>query len=96
MSEQNVRIEEIKVRGSKLFEKGKMVVHAGNIRRLIIKNKAGRALLDIPLTIGVIGAVLAPQLALIGAVIALFIDGSIVVEKITEANEEAVEDMFEI
>jgi len=96
MSEQKVRIEEIKVRGSKLFEKVKELVHAGNIRRLIIKNKDGKALVDIPLTIGVIGTLLAPQLALIGAVVALFIDGSIVVEKTTEVDEEAVENMFEI
>jgi hypothetical protein len=55
--------------------------HAGNIRRIIIKNEEGRVLIDIPLTVGVVGTLLAPQLAAIGAIAALVMKGSIVIEK---------------
>jgi hypothetical protein len=96
MSEQKIRMEEIKIRGTKVIEKIKAMVRAGNIRRLIIKNKEGKALVDLPLTVGVIGAILAPQVAVLGAVVALLIDGSIVVEKLAEVVEEPVEDLFEI
>jgi hypothetical protein len=96
MSEQKVRIEEIKVRGTKVIQKIKAVVRAGNMRRLIIKNKQGKALVDLPLTVGVVGAILAPQVAVLGAIVALLIDGSIVVEKLEAAAEEPVVDLFEI
>jgi hypothetical protein len=58
-------------------------VRQGNIRRVIIKNEDGRVLIDIPLTIGVVGTLLAPQLAAIGAIAALVMRGSIVIEKET-------------
>lgn len=96
MSAQKVHIEEIKVRGTKVIEKIKAVVRAGNIRRLIIKNKEGKALVDLPLTVGVVGAILAPQVAVFGAIVALLIDGSIVVEKLEAVAEEPVADLFEI
>lgn len=103
MSEQTVRMEEIKVKGNQLFEKVKEIVRAGNVRRLMIKNRAGKILIDIPLTAGVVGAVLAPQVALLGAIVTLFIDGSIVVEKMAtpeldeqEMEDRAIQDMFEI
>ena len=96
MSEQKIHIEEIKVRSTKVIEKIKEVVHAGNIRRLLIKNKEGKALIDLPLTVGVVGAILAPQVAVIGAIVALMIDGSIVVEKVERVVEEPIEDLFEI
>jgi hypothetical protein len=57
-------------------------VHEGNIRRLTIKDSKGKVLIDIPLTLGVVGALVAPQLAAIGALAALVADCTIVVEKI--------------
>ena len=62
----------------------KELVHEGNIRRVIIRNAEGRTLIDIPLTIGVVGVWFAPQLAAIGAIAALLGSGSILVEKVEE------------
>ena len=82
MSEEKVRTEEFQVRGEEIVSKIKEILHEGNIRRVIIKNESGRILIDIPLTIGVVGALLVPQLAAIGAIAALLSHGTIVVEKV--------------
>jgi hypothetical protein len=82
MGEEKVRTEEFQVRGDMLITKIKELLHEGNIRRVVIKNEEGRTLIDIPLTLGVVGAILAPQLAAIGAVAALVTKGTIVVEKV--------------
>jgi hypothetical protein len=80
MTEDNVRREEFVVDGEILIEKIKELVHEGNIRRVIIKNEEGRTLIDIPLTVGVLGALVIPQLAAIGAIAALATKATIVVE----------------
>ena len=82
MSEQKVRTEEFQVSGDMLVAKIKELVHEGNIRRVIIKNEEGRILIDVPLTLGVVGVLVAPQLAAIGAIAALVTHGTIVVEKV--------------
>ena len=82
MSEQKVRTEEFQVSGDMLIAKIKELVHEGNIRRVIIKNEEGRILIDVPLTLGVVGVLVAPQLAAIGAIAALVTHGTIVVEKV--------------
>lgn len=84
MSEEQVRREEFKVSGEALVDKIKKLAHEGNIRRIIIKDKSDRTLVDIPLTIGVIGVLLAPQLAAIGAIAALVTNATIVVEIVEE------------
>ncbi len=76
--------EEFQVTGEELLNKIKELVHAGNIRRIIIRNQEGHTLIDIPLTFGVVGMLAAPQLAAIGAIAALLGNGSIVVEKTEE------------
>jgi len=81
MTDPTVRTEEFQLDGDKILEKIKEILREGNIRRIIIKNEDGRALLDIPVTLGVVGAVLAPQLAAIGAVAALLTRCTLVVEK---------------
>lgn len=80
MTEENVRREEFRVRGEGLVKKVKELVHEGNIRRILIMDGDGRTLLDIPLTLGVLGALVAPQLAALGALAALVSDATIVVE----------------
>ena len=80
MSEEQVRREEFKVSGEALVDKIKELVHEGNIRRIIIKDKSDHTLIDIPLTFGVLGALVAPQLAAIGAIAALVSNATIVVE----------------
>ncbi len=84
MSEEKVRTEEFQVKGEEIVSKIKEILHEGNIRRVIIKNESGRTLVDIPLTFGVVGALLVPQLAAIGAIAALLSHGTIVVEKVEQ------------
>lgn len=73
--------EEFRVNGDEILDKIKELVKEGNIRRVIIKNEEGKALIDIPLTVGVVGTILAPQLAAIGAIASLLTRGTIVIEK---------------
>ena len=87
-TESKTRTEEFQVSGDKLVAKIKEIVHEGNIRRIAIKNEKGRVLIDIPLTLGVVGALLAPQLAAIGAIAALVTQCTIIVEKEIEENGE--------
>jgi hypothetical protein len=73
--------EEFRVNGEELIAKIKELIHAGNIRRIMIKDKNGKILIEFPLTFGVVGAVLAPTLAAVGAIAALIGEATIVVEK---------------
>jgi hypothetical protein len=79
---ERVQTSEFRVRGENLVAKIKEVLHEGNVRRIIIKNEEGRTLLEVPLTLGVVGAVLAPVWAALGALAALAADLRIVVEKV--------------
>jgi len=81
MSEEKVRTEEFHVNGEELLAEIKRILKEGNIRRVIIKNKEGKVVFEIPLTIGVVGALIAPQLAAIGAIAALLTEATVVVEK---------------
>lgn len=63
--------EEFKVKGEELMAKIRQLIHEGNISRIIIKNEEGKVYLEIPVTVGVIGAVFAPVLAAVGALAAL-------------------------
>ncbi len=80
MSQEKFRTEEFRVNGEELLGKIKSLVHEGNIRRIIIKDKDGTVLMELPLTFGVVGALLAPSLAAVGAIAALLTEATIVVE----------------
>jgi uncharacterized membrane protein YvbJ len=73
--------ETFSVSSEDLVQKVKELVHEGNVRRIIINNDEGKTLLDIPVTVGVIGIVLVPWLAAIGAIAALATNCTIVVER---------------
>lgn len=73
--------EEFTVNGEELLAKVKSLINEGNIRRLIIKDDAGKTLVEFPLTIGVVGALFAPVLAAVGAIAALVTKCTIVVER---------------
>ncbi|HEY5268883.1 MAG TPA: DUF4342 domain-containing protein [Anaerolineales bacterium] len=75
------RTEEFRVNGEDLLAKIKALIHEGNIRRIIIKDKDSKILIEFPLTFGVVGLVLAPTLAAVGAIAALVTEATIVVEK---------------
>lgn len=81
--EQKERVvtEEFKVSGEAVVSKVKELVREGNIRRIIIKNEEGRTLIEIPLTIGVIGTVLLPVWAAIGAIAALAANLTLTVQR---------------
>ncbi len=72
--------ETIKLQGSELLEKLKQIIQEGNARRIIIK-QGDRTVAEFPLTAGVVGALLAPILAAIGALVAVLNDCSIEVER---------------
>jgi len=76
-----VHTEEFRVNGEELLTKIKQLIHEGNIRRIIIKDKEGKVLIEFPLTFGVVGLVLVPTLAAVGAIAALVSEATIVVEK---------------
>jgi hypothetical protein len=76
-----VHTEEFRVNGEELLAKIKALIHEGNIRRIMIKDKDGKVLIEFPLTFGVVGLVLAPTLAAVGAIAALVTEATIVVEK---------------
>jgi hypothetical protein len=82
MTEQKTRTEENQLNGDALLAKIKELVHAGNIRRILIRNDEGKTLIEFPVTLGVVGAMLAPQLAAVGAIAALVTRCTLVVEKI--------------
>lgn len=73
--------EEFRVSGEELLAKVKKLIKEGNVRSITIKNKKGRKILVIPLTLGVVGAVLIPPLAAVGAVAALVTECTITVER---------------
>ena len=81
MSEEKVHSEEFRVNGEELIAKIKQLIHESNIRRIIIKDKDGKTVMEIPLTIGVVGVLLAPTLAAVGAIAALLTEATVVVEK---------------
>jgi hypothetical protein len=58
---------EFKVKGKELLKKVEELIKEGNARRIIIKDEKGRTFIEIPVTIGIIGAVCAPILAAVGA-----------------------------
>ncbi len=80
MSDQ-IHTEEHRVSGEGLVARVKELIHEGNVRRIIIKNDDGRSIMEIPLTLGVVGAVLMPVLAAVGAIAALAAHYTLVVEK---------------
>jgi hypothetical protein len=86
--EDRVHTEEHKVKGEHLLAKIKELVQEGNARRIIIKNDEGRSMLEIPLTVGVVTAVLMPVWVAVGAIAALAVDYTLVVEKTSELDPE--------
>ncbi len=81
MNQEPIHTEEHKVLGENLLKRIKELVREGNIRRVIIKNDEGHTLIEIPLTLGVVGVALLPVWIAIGAMAAYAANYTIVVEK---------------
>lgn len=86
---EKTRTEEFKVTGSEILNKFKEILHEGNIRRIILKTEDGKTFLEIPLTVGIIGAAFAPILAAVGAIAALVSSMTIVVEKVQDEKPKS-------
>ena len=77
---------EFKVSGSELLEKIKELFHQGNIRHIIIRNESGKTLIELPLTMGVLGVALIPAYAAVAAIAALAVKCSIEVKTTQDPN----------
>jgi len=77
--------ETIRLQGSEILEKLKQIIHEGNARRVVIK-QGENTVAEFPLTAGVVGTLLAPVLAAIGALVALLKDCTIEVERSVPAR----------
>jgi Domain of unknown function (DUF4342) len=78
--------EELQVVGEQLLAKVKELVHEGNVRRIIIRQE-DRTIVEIPLTVGVVGVALAPALAAVGVLGALLAQCSIQVIRTAEPGD---------
>ena len=72
--------ESFKVAAGQLVDAVKTLLHEGNVRRIVIKQD-GRTIAEFPLTVGVVGAVVAPVLAAVGAIAAVLTECTIEVER---------------
>lgn len=75
------RTEEFSVNADQVVEKVKQLINEGNVRRVIIKNEKGESIIEFPVTFGVVGAVLLPVFAALGAAAALLTKCTIIVER---------------
>src|SRR5512145_3313063 len=80
-TEQTPRSQEFSVTGEQVVDFVKKALHEGNIRRIVLKDESGKPLLEIPVTIGVVGVILLPVWAAIGAAAALVAKMTIVIER---------------
>jgi len=84
MSDEKIRTEELRIDGERLVATVKEIVRQGNVRRVTIRNREGKTVFELPLTLGVVGALLLPTLAALGALAALLTECTIVVERIVD------------
>lgn len=80
--------EKIEVRGEELLATFKELVHEGNIRKVTILNEDGNKIVEIPLTVGVVGALLLPSLAAIGAIAAIVTKCTLEIERVDDASSD--------
>ncbi len=85
------QVEEFRVKGDELLGRIKELIREGNVRRVTIKNADGKTMLEIPLTIGVVGALIAPVAAAIGAVAALVTECTVTVTREEPSDEPGAE-----
>jgi hypothetical protein len=84
MNNFRVTMEEFKVLGKELVDKVQEMIHAGNVRRIIIRDEHGHTFMEIPLTVAAVGTIAAPVLAAVGAIAAHLAKFTIVVERVKE------------
>jgi hypothetical protein len=72
--------ETVKLQGEQVVDEARKMIHEGNVRRVVVKQK-GQIVAEFPLTVGVVASVAAPVLAAIGALVALLTDCTIDLER---------------
>lgn len=92
MSSFQTVFEEIKVLGSELVDKIRELIHEGNVSRIIIKNEAGYTIVEMPVTVAAVGAVLAPVLAVASAIATVVTKCTVVVEKRVPVDSPPAQD----
>jgi ribosomal 30S subunit maturation factor RimM len=85
------QVEEFKVKGDELLGRVRELIKEGNARHLTIQNSDGKTIVEIPLTIGVVGALIAPVAAAIGAIAALVTECTVTVTRDEESDEAGTE-----
>jgi len=86
VTDERVRTEELRIDGERLVSTVKEIVRQGNVRRVTVRNRDGETVFELPLTLGVVGVLLLPTLAALGAVAALLTECTIVVERIVDES----------
>lgn len=81
--------ESFSIHGENLLKRVKELIAEGNVRRITITDKSGKDLATFPLTVGVVGALVLPMLAAIGALAALITECTITVEREDEPEQGA-------
>ncbi len=84
------RTEEFKISGEDIMAKLKKLVNEGNVRKIMVKDKKGKTIAEFPLTVGVVGALLVPVLAAVGAIVALASECIISVERDVDEKKPEV------
>jgi len=79
------------VKGEELLQKIKGLIAEGNVRKIIISDKAGKEIMSFPVNVGLVGILLAPIFAAVGAAAALLTECSITVERTTKDESKAEE-----
>jgi len=79
--QENKRTEEFSVNSEEVVSKVKELLKEVDVRRIIIKNEKGETVVELPVSIGLIGVILAPMIAAVGAAAALLTKCTIVVER---------------
>jgi hypothetical protein len=74
-------VEEVEVKSDELIKKVKELLHEGNVTKLIVLNEKEETLLEIPVTVSIVGALIAPWLAALGTIAAIATKCTIKVEK---------------
>jgi hypothetical protein len=85
--------ESFSIHGVNLLQKVKELIEEGNVRKITITDKSGKELASFPLTVGVVGALLLPMLAAVGALAALLTECTITVEREETAAEIPAEEV---
>ncbi|HVB22248.1 MAG TPA: DUF4342 domain-containing protein [Ktedonobacteraceae bacterium] len=80
-TEPQVTREEIQIKGEQLITTVQKLLHEGNVRRIIVK-RGTHIIAEFPLTVGVLGVLMAPMLAAVGAISALVTDCTVEVERV--------------